>query len=77
MKDMGLTRMVTLHHYTLPAWLAEKGFKGDGPIPKVDPAIIDPMAQAYTVPYRMITGQELPPQILFLGQSDIKKIFPK
>lgn len=25
MKELGLTRMVTLHHYTLPQWLAEKG----------------------------------------------------
>jgi beta-glucosidase len=25
MKELGLTRMVTLHHYTLPLWLAEKG----------------------------------------------------
>jgi beta-glucosidase len=25
MKTLGLTRMVTLHHFTLPLWLAEKG----------------------------------------------------
>ncbi len=25
MKELGLTRMVTLHHFTLPLWLAEKG----------------------------------------------------
>jgi beta-glucosidase len=25
MKECGLTRMVTLHHFTLPQWLAEKG----------------------------------------------------
>ncbi len=25
MKELGLTRMVTLHHYTFPQWLAEKG----------------------------------------------------
>jgi beta-glucosidase len=25
MKELGLTRMVTLHHFTLPQWLAEKG----------------------------------------------------
>ncbi len=25
MKQLGLTRMVTLHHFTLPQWLAEKG----------------------------------------------------
>ncbi|OGH12586.1 MAG: hypothetical protein A2857_04480 [Candidatus Levybacteria bacterium RIFCSPHIGHO2_01_FULL_36_15] len=53
----------------LRRWLAEKGFKGDGPIPKVDTAIIDAMAQAYTVPYRMITGQELPPQFLDTTQQ--------
>jgi beta-glucosidase len=25
MKEIGLVRMVTLHHFTLPQWLAEKG----------------------------------------------------
>lgn len=44
----------------LRRWLAEKGFKGDGPVPKVDSEIIDRMAEAYTVPYKMITGRDLP-----------------
>lgn len=44
----------------LRRWLAEKGFKGDGPVPIVDPEIIDAMAKAYTVPFTMITGKELP-----------------
>ena len=46
----------------LRRWLAEHGFKGDGPVPVVDPEIIDAMAKAYTVPFTMITGKELPPQ---------------
>lgn len=46
----------------LRRWLAEKGFKGEGPIPKVDPKIISQMSEAYEVPYRMITGNKLPSQ---------------
>lgn len=46
----------------LRRWLAENGFKGEGPIPTIDPKIIDQMAQAYTVPYKMITGKNLPIQ---------------
>lgn len=45
----------------LRRWLAEKGFKGEGPVPRVDPEIIDQMSRAYTVPYEMITGRKLPP----------------
>lgn len=44
----------------LRRWLADKGFKGEGPVPKVDTEIIDRMAEAYTVPYKMITGKDLP-----------------
>lgn len=44
----------------LRRWLADKGFKGEGPVPRVDAEIIDRMAKAYAVPYRMITGQDLP-----------------
>lgn len=46
----------------LRRWLSEKGFKGQGPIPKVDQKIIDQMSEAYEVPYKMITGRELAPQ---------------
>lgn len=42
-------------------WLAEQGFKGDGPVPKVDSAIIGAMEKAYVVPYIMITERNLPP----------------
>lgn len=44
----------------LRRWLAKIGFKGEGPIPEVDPKVINQMAEAYTVPYRMITEKELP-----------------
>lgn len=46
----------------LRRWLSEHGFKGQGPIPKIDPGIIDQMSKAYGVPYKMITGEELPSQ---------------
>lgn len=45
----------------LRRWLAEQGFKGDGPVPKVDSAIIGAMEKAYVVPYIMITERNLPP----------------
>lgn len=46
----------------LRVWMASYGFKGKGtPIPKVDPKIVDRMAEAYTVPYEKITGKKLPP----------------
>lgn len=44
----------------LRRWLAEKGFKGDGPIPRVDSKVIEQMSEAYGVPYKMITGKDLP-----------------
>lgn len=44
----------------LRRWLAEHKFKGEGPVPKVDQAIVDQMSKAYTVPYEMITGEKLP-----------------
>lgn len=47
----------------LRRWLAEHGFKGEGPIPLIDTAIIDQMSQAYTVPYTMFTGKKLPQKI--------------
>lgn len=43
----------------LRRWLAENGFTGDGPVPIVPPEIIDQMANAYRVPYEMITGRSL------------------
>lgn len=43
----------------LRRWLAERGFTGEGPVPIVDPNIIDQMASAYRVPYEMITGKSL------------------
>lgn len=44
----------------LRRWLAEQGFTGEGPVPIVDPRIIDQMTSAYRVPYEMITGESLP-----------------
>lgn len=41
-------------------WLSDHGFRGDGPIPVVDRMVIDKVAQAYAIPYRMLTGSELP-----------------
>lgn len=46
----------------LRRWLSEMGFRGEGRVPTVDPKIIDQVATAYVVPYRMITGKELPNQ---------------
>jgi len=45
----------------LRKWLQGQGFTGDGPIPVVDPEIIDKMAKVYRMPYKMITGTDLPP----------------
>ena len=47
----------------LRRWLAENGFKGESPIPVIDPEIIKQMSKAYKVPYKMITGKQLPPQV--------------
>ncbi len=44
----------------LRRWLAEHGFKGNGPIPVIDTEIIDRMVEAYTAPYEMVTGEKLP-----------------
>jgi phosphoribosylaminoimidazole-succinocarboxamide synthase len=46
----------------LRRWLVEHGFKGDGPIPKVNPKIISQMSEAYKVPYAMINDKQLPVQ---------------
>lgn len=46
----------------LRRWLADQGFKGEGRVPVVNPKIIDQMAQAYVIPFRMITGKDLPYQ---------------
>ena len=35
--------------------------KGAGQVPEVDPSVIDKMSKAYAIPYKMITGRELPP----------------
>jgi phosphoribosylaminoimidazole-succinocarboxamide synthase len=40
--------------------LAENGFRGEGLVPIVDPKVIDEMALAYTIPYKMVSGIELP-----------------
>ena len=44
----------------LRRWLADRGFRGDGPVPVVDPQVILAMQKAYTTPYEMITGEKLP-----------------
>lgn len=44
----------------LRRWLADQGFKGEGRVPEVDPAIIQKMSEAYQEPYQMVTGQGLP-----------------
>lgn len=41
-------------------WLAEQGFTGEGPVPVIPAEVIDQVAEAYTVPYKMITGKEIP-----------------
>jgi len=41
-------------------WLADRGFRGDGPVPVVDPQVILAMQKSYTTPYEMITGERLP-----------------
>jgi len=46
----------------LRRWLADRGFKGDGPVPQVDRAIINAMLEAYAVPYKMVTGRTLSSQ---------------
>jgi phosphoribosylaminoimidazole-succinocarboxamide synthase len=44
----------------LRRWLADRGFRGDGPVPKIDPQVIDEMSRAYEIPFEMITGRNLP-----------------
>lgn len=46
----------------LVRWLTEKGFNGDGEIPEITSEIIDKMIFAYSEPYKIITGKELPHQ---------------
>lgn len=41
-------------------WLADHGFTGDGPVPEIPPEVIDQVSEAYTIPYKMITGKDLP-----------------
>ncbi len=48
----------------LERWLAERGFKGEGPIPQVDPQTIRKMAESYAFLYRMLTGKNLPEEDL-------------
>jgi len=52
----------------LRRWLANQGFRGEGRVPQVDPAIIRKMADAYQEPCRLITGRELVEQPL--GDKD-------
>lgn len=55
--------------------LQANGFTGDGPIPIVDPFVIDRMSETYRLPYKMITGTDLPqvaePKVL---QTEIKQV---
>jgi len=44
----------------LRRWLADQGFTGNEPIPEVPQEVIDAMAQAYKVPFEMLTGTTLP-----------------
>lgn len=44
----------------LRKWLAEKGFKGEGEVPVVDESVKRAMAEAYAVPYNLITMRDLP-----------------
>ena len=44
----------------LRRWLADNGFTGDGSVLVVPSEIIDQMAEAYKIPYEMITGERLP-----------------
>ncbi|OGH45732.1 MAG: hypothetical protein A3G66_00285 [Candidatus Levybacteria bacterium RIFCSPLOWO2_12_FULL_39_17] len=41
-------------------WLKSVGFTGDGPVPGIPKDMIDRVARAYAIPYRMLTGLELP-----------------
>lgn len=43
----------------LVRWLAENGFTGKGLVPKIDDAIISKQFEAYAIPYKMITGNDL------------------
>lgn len=45
----------------LRRWLSDDaGYTGDGDVPEVDPAILQQMADAYKVPYKMIVGADIP-----------------
>lgn len=43
-------------------WLADNGFRGNGPIPRIDRSVLDRMSEAYAIPYQMLTGTQLPPR---------------
>ena len=45
----------------LRRWLKENGFTGEGDVPQIPDAVVRQMANAYKVPYQMLTGHELPP----------------
>lgn len=57
----------------LRRWLAERGFTGEGSVPVVDEKIIDQMAEAYRVPYEMITGKRLPQDSQTSDPDSIRK----
>lgn len=40
--------------------LAENGFRGQGPVPRIERRVLDRMTEAYAVPYEMLTGRQLP-----------------
>lgn len=43
-------------------WLADNGFTGNGPIPRIDRSVLRHMSEAYAIPYQMLTGKQLPPR---------------
>lgn len=49
----------TFDKQILRDWLSAHGFKGEGPVPKIDPEVLNQMSQAYETAYQMITGAKL------------------
>jgi phosphoribosylaminoimidazole-succinocarboxamide synthase len=43
----------------LVRWLSERNFKGEGTVPVIDREIITKLLEAYSIPYKIITGKEL------------------
>lgn len=60
----------------LRTWLANQGFRGDGPIPTIPDGIKVETAQKYIQAYELITGQEfkaMPGDLIQRKETNLRK----